>query len=124
MGNATASVYPGASVTESGLLSGSGSLTVTGGGTLTLGGANRGDNTLALVLGDSGTDSTSLRKIGNGTTGPVTKKIQDVYHEAIRGKVKKYAAGGLASGHKSADGVAKKGHTKGKEVTMKKGGKC
>ena len=30
-----------------------------------------------------------------------------------------YAAGGLASGHKSANGVAKKGLTKGKEITMK-----
>ena len=39
------------------------------------------------------------------------------------GKVKKMAAGGLAGGHKSADGVAMKGKTKGKQVAMKKGGK-
>lgn len=39
-------------------------------------------------------------------------------------KMKKYAGGGLAAGHKSADGIAKKGKTKGKEVTMKRGGKC
>lgn len=38
------------------------------------------------------------------------------------GKVKKYAAGGLAAGHKSADGIAVKGKTKGKEIAMKKGG--
>lgn len=38
------------------------------------------------------------------------------------GKVKKMAGGGLAAGHKSADGVAKKGKTKGKEIAMKKGG--
>lgn len=38
------------------------------------------------------------------------------------GSVKKYAAGGLAAGHKAADGIAKKGKTKGKEVAMKKGG--
>ena len=38
------------------------------------------------------------------------------------GKVKKYAAGGLMAGHKSADGIAKKGKTKGAEVAMKKGG--
>ena len=31
-----------------------------------------------------------FRKIGEGKTGPVTRKIQDVYHEAIRGKNKKY----------------------------------
>ena len=30
--------------------------------------------------------------------------------------------GGLAAGHKSADGIAKKGKTKGMEIAMKKGG--
>lgn len=46
------------------------------------------------------------------------------------GKVKKMAAGGLAAGHKSADGVAHKGKTKGKKVVMaggkgmKAGGYC
>lgn len=38
------------------------------------------------------------------------------------GKVKKYAAGGLTAGHKSADGIASKGKTKGKQVAMKGGG--
>ena len=46
------------------------------------------------------------------------------------GKVKKMAGGGLAAGHKSADGIASKGKTKGKEIVMKggkgmkKGGYC
>lgn len=40
------------------------------------------------------------------------------------GKVKKMAGGGLAAGHKTADGVAKKGKTKGKQVAMRKGGYC
>ena len=40
------------------------------------------------------------------------------------GKVKKMASGGLTSGHKSADGIAKKGKTKGKAVKMAGGGKC
>ena len=46
------------------------------------------------------------------------------------GKVKKMAAGGLAAGHKSADGVVSKGKTKGKKVVMaggkgmKAGGYC
>ena len=40
------------------------------------------------------------------------------------GKVKKMASGGLAAGHKAADGVAKKGKTKGKEVKMRRGGAC
>lgn len=34
------------------------------------------------------------------------------------GGVKKYAAGGLAAGHKSADGVAHKGKTKAKHIVM------
>ena len=33
-----------------------------------------------------------FRKIGDGKTGPVTRAIQNVYHEAIRGQVEKYAA--------------------------------
>ena len=40
------------------------------------------------------------------------------------GKVKKYAAGGLAAGHKSADGIATKGKTKAKQIKMAGGGKC
>ena len=38
------------------------------------------------------------------------------------GKVKKMAGGGLAAGHKSADGIAKKGETDTKRVVMKSGG--
>ena len=37
---------------------------------------------------------------------------------------KAYAAGGLAAGHKSADGIAKKGRTKTAQVKMMGGGKC
>ena len=46
------------------------------------------------------------------------------------GKVKKMASGGLAAGHKSADGIASKGKTKARQVTMagaknmRKGGMC
>ena len=40
------------------------------------------------------------------------------------GMAKKYAGGGLAAGHKSADGIAKKGKTKARQITMKKGGYC
>jgi len=38
------------------------------------------------------------------------------------GKTKKMASGGLAAGHKAADGVAKKGKTKAMQVKMAKGG--
>ena len=40
------------------------------------------------------------------------------------GGVKKMASGGLSSGHKSADGVASKGKTKGTMVKMMRGGKA
>jgi hypothetical protein len=36
--------------------------------------------------------------------------------------MKKMAGGGLAAGHKAADGIAVKGKTKAKQITMKKGG--
>lgn len=37
---------------------------------------------------------------------------------------KAYAAGGLAAGHKSADGIAQKGKTKGAQIKMARGGKA
>lgn len=43
--------------------------------------------TAAEVIGLSEID---FRKIGPGKTGPVTSKIQEIYHDAIRGKIEKY----------------------------------
>jgi len=43
-------------------------------------------------------------------------------HEMKEAGMKKMKAGGLAAGHKSADGVASKGKTKGKAVKMMGGG--
>jgi hypothetical protein len=43
---------------------------------------------------------------------------------AKSGRMKKMASGGLAGGHKSADGIAKKGKTRGMQVAMRRGGKC
>jgi len=37
---------------------------------------------------------------------------------------KAYAGGGLAAGHKAADGIAKQGKTKARRVVMAKGGSC
>ena len=37
-----------------------------------------------------GLSEIDFRKIGDGKTGPVTRAIQKVYHEAIRGKLEKY----------------------------------
>jgi hypothetical protein len=39
------------------------------------------------------------------------------------GSVKKMASGGLAAGHKAADGIARKGKTKAMQVKMAGGGK-
>ncbi len=39
-----------------------------------------------------GLSEIDFRKIGDGKTGSITKKIQDVYHNAIRGKIDKYEA--------------------------------
>jgi hypothetical protein len=55
---------------------------------------------------------------------------KDGMHKMPGGKMmkdsamKKMAAGGLAGGHKAADGVATKGKTKGKMVKMNMGGKA
>ena len=40
------------------------------------------------------------------------------------GKAKAYASGGLAAGHKSADGIAKKGKTRAMQVRMAGGGRA
>jgi hypothetical protein len=51
-----------------------------------------------------------------------------IKHEMAEAGMKKggkaYAKGGLAAGHKSADGIAKKGKTRGMEVKMMRGGSC
>ncbi len=39
-----------------------------------------------------GLSEIDFRTIGDGRTGPVTRAIQDVYHDAIRGKLPKYEA--------------------------------
>jgi len=54
-----------------------------------------------------------------------SKGEHPVQKQSKRGAVMvKMAKGGLASGHKAADGCAVRGKTKGKEITMRKGGKC
>jgi hypothetical protein len=46
-----------------------------------------------------------------------------IKHEMKEAGMKKMASGGLAAGHKQADGVAKKGKTKAMQVKMAGGGK-
>ena len=57
---------------------------------------------------------------------PMMKKVAG---EAVKGHEKrmhhkKMAGGGLAAGHKSADGCVTKGHTKGRMIKMMGGGSC
>ncbi len=55
------------------------------------------------------------------------KKSADTKGRAMVKKAgggKCYASGGLVAGHKSADGIAKKGKTKTSMAKMKKGGSC
>ena len=59
-----------------------------------------------------------------GAPKSMIKHEKEEYGMKKGGKVKKYAAGGLSAGHKAADGVAMKGKTKAKQITMRKGGMC
>ena len=47
-----------------------------------------------------------------------------IKHEMAEAGMKKMAGGGLAAGHKSADGIAKKGKTRAKQIKMRNGGAC
>jgi hypothetical protein len=52
-------------------------------------------------------------------------EMKDMKHDkkmAKGGHAKKMAAGGLSAGHKSADGIATKGKTRGMQPKMAKGG--
>ena len=62
------------------------------------------------------------REFTKGSNMKGESKIQKKAKEGA--KMVKMASGGLAAGHKSADGVAKKGKTKAKQVKMAYGGKC
>ena len=64
-----------------------------------------------------------MKKGGAAKANPFMEMIAK--KKAMAGKpVKKMATGGLAGGHKAADGVAIKGKTKAKQIVMKKGGMC
>jgi hypothetical protein len=81
-------------------------------------------------VGREFTKGKDMKKMAAGGMPMVTKDGKQVPAFAADGegkmkrggKVKKMAGGGLAGGHKSADGIAKKGKTKGRQVAMKKGG--
>ena len=72
----------------------------------------------------------SVEEMKKGIFAPKDKDEKSDSAMKKGGKVKKMASGGLTGGHKSADGIASKGKTKGKQVVMsgakgmKYGGKC
>ena len=72
----------------------------------------------------------SVEEMKKGIFAPKDKDEKSDSAMKKGGKVKKMASGGLAAGHKSADGIASKGKTKAKQIVMagnkgmKSGGKC
>ena len=63
---------------------------------------------------------TMASKMNSGFMAMIAKKKAGAKAEM---PMKKMAGGGLAAGHKSADGIASKGKTKGTNIVMKNGGK-
>ena len=59
---------------------------------------------------------------GRPLVKPPVSRHPDDFGLKKGGGVKKMASGGLAAGHKSADGIARKGKTKAEQVKMAKGG--
>ena len=85
----------------------------------------------AKQMGSLGLKSGGIKKMAGGGMPMVMKDGKKIPAFAADGQgkmkhggsVKKMAGGGLASGHKSADGIAKKGKTDTKMVKMAKGGR-
>ena len=82
-------------------------------------------------VGQEFTQADKGRKFAGGGEMKDMKKALAAHAAKPASKAHKgLKAGGLAAGHKAADGIAKKGKTKGKEVKMagggmyKKGGMC
>ena len=85
----------------------------------------------AKQMGSLGLKSGGIKKMAAGGMPMVMKDGKKIPAFAADGQgkmkhggsVKKMAGGGLAAGHKQADGIAKKGKTDTKRVAMKKGGR-
>jgi hypothetical protein len=85
----------------------------------------------AKQMGSLGLKSGGIKKMAGGGMPMVMKDGKKIPAFAADGQgkmkhggsVKKMAGGGLAGGHKSADGIAKKGKTDTKMVKMAKGGR-
>jgi hypothetical protein len=83
------------------------------------------ENAAAIGRGNRSTGMAKGGKIAPKFGAAMKKKSADTKGRAMVKKAgggKCYASGGLVAGHKSADGIAKKGKTKGKMPTMARGG--
>jgi hypothetical protein len=78
---------------------------------------------IAIGLSEAGLSKPKKMKEG-GMMKPMMKKVAKAEVKSHEKKMHGMAKGGLAAGHKSADGCATKGKTKGKMIAMKKGGYC
>ena len=102
-----------------------------------VGGMKKGGNVKKMAMG--GMDQKRMLQPGRRGSGSMSNpraSMAQILNKPAGmmkkgGSVKKMAHGGLAAGHKSADGVAHKGKTKGKDIVMKgatkgmkKGGMC
>lgn len=67
-------------------------------------------------------ESKMMKKEGRGMAKADMQKMAKPAKKMAKPAMK-MAKGGLAAGHKEADGMAKKGKTKGMEVKMARGGK-
>ena len=66
----------------------------------------------------------TMKKMNPGLKAMLAKK-KEMPMKKGGATMKKMAGGGLAAGHKQADGIAKKGKTKAKQIKMAYGGgKC
>ena len=85
---------------------------------------HKGEHTNLSKLKKGGM-SCAPKKMGMGGMARMASKGEHpVQKQAKQGaEMVKMAKGGLAAGHKSANGIAQKGLTKGKEIKMNKGGR-
>jgi hypothetical protein len=74
-------------------------------------------------LGRVDAEKASTAKGKKNLTAEKKRIVKEMKMSSGGKTMKKMASGGLSAGHKSADGIARKGKTKGKMVKMGMGGK-
>jgi hypothetical protein len=82
-----------------------------------------GEEFLTADKGKKFKEGGTMKKMNPGLKALMAKK-KEMPMKKGGATMKKMAGGGLAAGHKQADGIAKKGKTKAKQIKMAYGGKC